>query len=75
LPQFDIVSNYYIIQIFSIFFLVFYIFFTIALNGIYKFINVIKINKRKNNILVDSKKMLKLMLKLKKFWYLKNFKK
>ena len=75
MPQFDVISNYYLIQIFSIFFLVFYIFFAMVLNGIYKFINILKINKRKNNILVDSRKMLNLMLKLKKFWYLKNFKK
>lgn len=67
MPQFDVISNYYIIQIFFVFFLVFYIFFAMALNGIYKFINVLKINKKKNNILVDSKKMLNLMLKLKKF--------
>ena len=75
MPQFDVISNYYLIQIFSIFFLVFYIFFAMVLNGIYKFINILKINKRKNNVLVDSRKMLNLMLKLKKFWYLKNFKK
>ena len=74
MPQFDFVSNYYIIQIFFFFFFAFYLLFSMALNGVYKFIIILKINKEKNNILENSKKTLTLMLKLKKYWYLKNFK-
>jgi len=75
LPQFDIISNYYVIQIFSIFFFACYILMIIALNGIFKFVNLPKVEKIKNNMFYSSGNMLILMSKLKKFWYLKNFKK
>ena len=75
MPQFDVFSNFYIIQIFFVFFLIFYVFCCLIWSSFYKYTIILKINKEQYAMCQSNKKLLQLMLKIKKFWYLKNFKK
>ncbi len=57
---FGIIHIYYLYLVFVVYFLAYYIIVAIILIRIYKYINAPVINEKKYNILVDSKKMLKL---------------
>jgi len=66
LIQFDIVSNYCVIQIFFLFFFACYTSIIISLND-HKFVNLLKSRKIKNNLFYSFSDMLGLVPKLKNF--------
>ena len=66
MPQFDMISNYYILQLFFLFFFLFYVFFSLTLNSLYKFIFVTKIIKEQEDSVNKILKHLHVLVKLKK---------
>lgn len=72
MPQFDFVSNYFLLIIFFIFFIFYLIIMYISLNSLYKYIYVLKVNEEQLKANKESLKLLKIQMEKKKLWYAYN---
>ena len=72
MPQFDFVSNYFLLIIFFLFFVFYLILMIVCLNSLYKYIHILRVNKEQIQSIKTSLKFLEIQKKKKKMWYAYN---